>query len=143
MRTINEIMEAVNKYQETKGIHILYAGAVMEVINLLHPDEEVFCAFTGSVAQSKNNPALSYVCVVLTNQRLLMLGQLKGSFEMTNTAQSFDIGKINAVSASENSLIIDLLEDEICIVEPSVDIVSAIVADLDAALQDVKAGNKN
>lgn len=138
MRTINEIMEAANKYQETKGIHMLYAGALMEVVNLLNPDEEVFCAFTGSVAQSKNNPALSYVAVALTNQRLMMIGQKKGSFEMANTVQSFGVGNINAISARESSLIIGMIDDEISIEEPSGDIVNTIIEDLEVALQTVK-----
>ena len=110
---------------------------------MLRPDEDVLFAFTGSSAVRKNNSMLFAVGVALTNQRLLIGGQIKGFLKVSYTAQSFNIENINAISQSWSAiggyLIIDTLGDDIRIGEPERDVVNSIIADFDNVLQSLKS----
>ena len=140
MRTVNEMMEASRKYQ-TVSLNV-YEKAFAEVAKILRLDENVLCAFTGSSAQRKNNSALWYVGVALTNQRLLIGGQMMGLLKVSYSAQSFNIENINAISqtwsAIGGDLIIDTLGDDIRIGETSREVVNRIIADFDTVLHSIK-----
>lgn len=79
----------------------------------------------------------------MTNQRLLIGGQIKGFLKVSYTAQSFNIENINAISQSWSAiggyLIIDTLGDDIRIGEPERDVVNSIIADFDNVLQSLKS----
>lgn len=141
MRTANEMIEASRKYQEV--LPQLFEKSFAEIEKILRPDEEVLCAFTGLFAERKNNSTLSFVGVALTNQRLLIGGQIKGLLKVSYTAQSFNVENINEISQTWSliggDLIIDTLGDDISIAESSRDAVNKIIADFDATLHSIKA----
>ena len=136
MKTVNEMMEAARKYQVVNLS--VFEKAFSEIEKMLRPDEDVLCAFTGSSAQRKNSSML----LALTNQRLLIGGQIKGLLKVSYTAQSFNIENINAISQSWSAiggdLIIDTLGDDIRIGESARDVVNSIIVDFDTVLQSVK-----
>ena len=140
MKTVNEMMEAARKYQVVNLS--VFEKAFSEIEKMLRPDEDVLCAFTGSSAQRKNSSMLWFVGVALTNQRLLIGGQIKGLLKVSYTAQSFNIENINAISQSWSAiggdLIIDTLGDDIRIGESARDVVNSIIVDFDTVLQSVK-----
>ena len=133
MKTVNEMMEAARKYQALTTTAPVFEKAFCEIEKMLRPDEDVLFAFTGSSAVRKNNSMLFAVGVALTNQRLLIGGQIKGFLKVSYTAQSFNIENINAISQSWSAiggyLIIDTLGDDIRIGEPERDVVNSIIAD--------------
>ncbi len=141
MKTVDEMLEASRKYQIVNLP--VFEKAFSEIEKMLRPDEDVLCAFTGSSAQRKNSSMLWYVGVALTNQRLLIGGQIKGLLKVSYTAQSFKIENINAISQSWSAiggnLIIDTLGDDITIGETSRDVVNSIIADFDNVLQSAKS----
>ena len=145
MRTVNEMLKADRKYQVV-SLPQVYEKSFAEIEKILRADEDVLCAFTGSSAQRKNNSMLWFVGVALTNQRLLIGGQIKGWLKVSYTAQSFNIENINAISQTWSSiggaLNIDTLGDDIRIGESSRDAVNKIIADFDATLHSIK-GNKS
>jgi len=140
MKTVNEMMEAARKYQVVNLS--VFEKAFSEIEKMLRPDEDVLCAFTGSSALRKNSSMLWFVGVALTNQRLLIGGQIKGLLKVSYTAQSFNIENINAISQSWSAiggdLIIDTLGDDIRIGESARDVVNSIIVDFDTVLQSVK-----
>ena len=142
MKTVNEMMGAARKYQALTTTAPVFEKAFCEIAKMLRPDEDVLFAFTGSSAVRKNNSMLFAVGVALTNQRLLLGGQIKGLLKVSYTAQSFNIENINAISQSWSAiggyLIIDTLGDDIRIGEPERDIVNNIIADFDNVLQSLK-----
>lgn len=142
MKTVNEMMEAARKYQALTTTAPVFEKAFCEIEKMLRPDEDVLFAFTGSSAVRKNNSMLFAVGVALTNQRLLLGGQIKGLLKVSYTAQSFNIENINAISQSWSAiggcLIIDTLGDDIRIGEPERDIANNIIADFDNVLQSLK-----
>ena len=142
MKTVNEMMEAARKYQALTTTAPVIEKAFCEIEKMLRPDEDVLFAFTGSSAVRKNNSMLFAVGVALTNQRLLLGGQIKGFLKVSYTAQSFNIENINAISQSWSAiggyLIIDTLGDDIRIGEPERDVVNSIIVDFDTVLQSVK-----
>lgn len=139
MRTVKEMLESARKYQAVALT--VFDKAFEEIEKILRPDEEVLLAFTGSSAQRKNNSMLWYVGVALTNQRLLIGGQIKGWLKVSYSAQSFNITNINAISQSWSAigadLIIDTLGDDIRIGESSRDVVNRIIADFDTTLHSI------
>ena len=143
MKTVNEMMEAARKYQALTTTAPVFEKAFCEIEKMLRPDEDVLFAFTGSSAVRKNNSMLFAVGVALTNQRLLLGGQIKGLLKVSYTAQSFNIENINAISQSWSAiggyLIIDTLGDDIRIGEPEREVVNNIIADFDNVLQSLKA----
>ena len=51
MKTANEMMEAAQKYQVVNLP--VFAKAFSEIEKMLRPDEDVLCAFTGSIMYNK------------------------------------------------------------------------------------------
>ncbi len=145
IRTTEEMLCAAGKYKPINPD--LFRPAFDEVVKALRPDEYAVCVFTGSSAQRRNNSMLWFVGVAVTNQRLIIGGQIKGWVNITYTAQSFNIDNINAISQTWSmiggDLIIDTLGDDIRIGETSRDAANAIIKDMEAALYMVKTQKHN
>lgn len=91
MKTVNEMMEAARKYQALTTTAPVFEKAFCEIEKMLRPDEDVLFAFTGSSAVRKNNSMLFAVGVALTNQRLLIGGQIKGFLKVSYSGPSYSI----------------------------------------------------
>ena len=145
MRTANEMLEAAKRYQAINPI--AHTAAFEEIEKQLRADEEVYCAFTGSSCVRKNNSMLFFSAVAITNQRLLIGGQIKEWKSVRYTVQSFNIENINAFSHSFSiiggDLIIDTLGDDIKVGMLSRDCIDKIITDAANALHEIKSSKES
>lgn len=145
MKTVQEMFDYAKKY-DNKILQVQVI-AFKEIEKLLLPDEDVICTFTGLTETRKNNSLLWYVAIAVTNQRILIGGQIKGLFKVSYTAHAYNIESVNAVTHSYSmigtDLIINTFNDDIKIGIDSREKANKIIIDIEKALHTAKAEKEN
>lgn len=140
MRTTQELMNFARKFQTITDSD--YEIAFNEAEKGLRPNESAIFSFTGVDFKKKDSTNLKLISAIVTGERILIGGQVKGLFKANFYSSTFSISNVRSIDVEVNMLgtniVIQCMDDEIVISEPTNEIAVNIVRELTEVVERIK-----